>query len=94
VADLFGNSNIAGYVLLVALAALIILRFAAGRRRDERARERRRPATPHAADRKRGHEGADDDEPAKDMTFAKARIQFYVIALAAVAVVIGYLLRR
>jgi len=28
------------------------------------------------------------------MTFAKARIQFYVIALVAVAVVIGYLLRR
>jgi hypothetical protein len=93
---LFENRNFLGYVLLVALAAVIILRLQA-RRRGGGGAAGRRPALERLAEL-RGRERGEAAEPAggiaapgKPMSFSAARLQFYVMLAAAVALVIGYL---
>ncbi|HEY6335817.1 MAG TPA: hypothetical protein VI113_08020 [Alphaproteobacteria bacterium] len=88
--------NVIGYVLLVALAALIILRLQAARNRHRGST--RRMGAERLAERHSTPEMDSDAEsletPGKRMSFGEARVQFYVMALAAIVVVLVWLVHR
>jgi hypothetical protein len=91
---LLENRNVVGYVLLVALAALLILRLQASRRRSEDDRARRRPA----AERLAALRAQPDPEearslkaPGKRLSFGEARVQLYVMIAAVLALAVAYL---
>jgi hypothetical protein len=90
--------NIIGYVLLVALAALIILRLQAARSRRAASDPTRRVGAERLAGRHSAPETERDagslETPGKRMSFGEARVQFYVMGLAAIVVVLVWLVHR
>jgi len=90
--------NVIGYALLVALAALIILRLQAARNRRAGSGPMRRVGAERLAERHSTPEMERDagslETPGKRMSFGEARVQFYVMGLAAVVVVLVWLVHR
>jgi len=90
--------NVIGYVLLVALAALIVLRLRAGRGRRMNTGLRRRVAAERLAERRSAQEtdrgAALPELPGKRMSFGEARLQFYVMVMAALAMMIVWLVHQ
>jgi hypothetical protein len=90
-----------GYVLLVALAALIMRRFRSARRQAEDMRSLRLPQLAlreaSGGGGGEGHErGMGGREPRRrePMPFGRARLQFYLVVLAAIALLLGYLFHK
>jgi hypothetical protein len=95
---LLEHRNVIGYVLLVALAALIILRVQAARDRRGRPGPRRRTSAERLAELRKAPDIDEDaapfETPGKRMSLGEARVQFYVIILAALVVVLVWLVHR
>ncbi|HLI13003.1 MAG TPA: hypothetical protein VKY65_15530 [Alphaproteobacteria bacterium] len=88
---LLENPNVLGYVLLVALAGVIILRLQASRRRAEEERRQRHPWSASHAGKDEHAAAGEDFQPG---SLGRARLQFYMIILAVLALVAAYLIHR